>query len=111
MTVIPFPGCLSRMDSSSERERKSIDAVIGRLQRQLHKGEAARFVERPPSPCAGADRFCLGDLLDRSVFDERTSAEAISHGKSPFMSMAAGEGWAVRGGICPRRRLDADVRF
>ena len=26
----------------------------------------------------------LGDLLDRTVFDERTGAVAISHGKSSF---------------------------
>ena len=41
-----------------------------------------RAVERP--------RFGLGDLLNRSVFDERTGAEAISHGGSPFLLVAAG---------------------
>ena len=94
----------SRQSASGKPSMRSLAGS----ERLLDRGEPAGLVERPPRARGRAARFGLGDLLDRSVFDERTGAEAISHGKSPFLSVAAGEG-GCEGRDRPRRRLEAHV--
>src|SRR4029078_12524791 len=86
---------------SSEREWKSVDAVVGGANGPLNPLPAAGFVEGAPGACGRAELFGFGELLDRSAFDERTGAEAISHGKSPAGCRWRPAGRAVRGGFVP----------
>src|SRR6476661_4065215 len=74
----------------SKCDRVAVDAVVGGAQRLLDDLEPAAFAQCPPRSRGRVGRLCLGDLLHRSVFDERTRAEAISHGKSPSLSVVAG---------------------
>src|SRR4029079_429939 len=63
--------------------------------------EATGLSEGPPGSCGRAALFDLGDLLDRSALDERTGAEAISHGEVSCLYRWSPAGRAVRGGFVP----------
>src|SRR5881398_1153464 len=96
---------LSSLEVSSEGERVSVDAIIGRAKSMLDHLEPAGFAEDAPRPRCRTVRIHPGDLLDRSVFDERTSAEAISHGEVSCSCWWSPAGLNEGRGIGPRRRL------
>src|SRR5438477_10678611 len=86
---------------SSKGERISVDAVVRGANRLLDDGQTAGFAEGAPCARGGAGCFRLGDLFDRSAFDERTGAEAISHGETPAAVGGRRRRRAVRGGLSP----------
>jgi hypothetical protein len=88
-------------EGSSERDWESIDAVVGGANGALDDLEAAGFAKRAPGASGRAELFELGDLLDRSVFDERTGAEAINHGEVSCLVRWSPAERAVRGGFVP----------
>src|SRR6476661_4574109 len=88
--------------AGSKSQREAVDAVVGGTERALDQCEAASIVEHTPGSGRGAAGVGFGDLLGRSIFDERTGAEAISHGESSFLLWAAGEGgWIGEGSSSP----------
>jgi hypothetical protein len=82
---------LSVSSSSSKRERISVYAIVGSADCLLDERKPAGLAKSAPGARGRAGGIDSSDLLDRAVFDERTGAEAISHGKSPFLLVAAGE--------------------
>jgi hypothetical protein len=90
---------------ASERHWEAVDDVVRGVKRSLHQVQAPSLVESAPGSCGRAPRIRFGDLLDRPVFDERTGAVAISHGISPNLVLAAGEGGYRGEGFFLRRRL------
>src|SRR5689334_16150279 len=93
---------LSSFRSRSERQGISVDQVVGGLDRLLDQSQSHVRVERAPRPRGRARRFGNDNLRGRSVFDERTGAEAISHGAPPFFLLAASEGgWIGEGMSSP----------
>jgi hypothetical protein len=90
---------------ASERQWEAVEYVVGGVKRPFHQLQAPSLVESAPCPCGRAARIRFGDLLDRPVFDERTCAVAISHGISPNLVLAAGEGGYRGEGFFLRRRL------
>src|SRR4051794_36956991 len=88
----------------SERDWEAVDAVVRRLQRSFHERQPMSRIQRTPGPGGRAQPVGFRDLLHRSVFDKRTSAEAISHGFSvpsccgPPAGGWIGEGFILAGG-------------
>jgi hypothetical protein len=74
--------------SLSERERVSVDAVIGCAKRLLDQLQSGSFAEPVPGPYG---RARPDKLRNRSIFAGRTGAEAISHGDVSFLLKVAGE--------------------
>jgi hypothetical protein len=92
---------LSFLNGSSEGERKTVDPVVGGTDRPLDQGQPAAIVQGTPGARGGPRRIKFSDLLDGSVFDERTGAEAISHGKSPARFSVAAGGAGCEGRFVP----------
>jgi hypothetical protein len=85
VTILSFS-----VSRGSEREWVCVDAVVRGAKRLLDDLQARSFAKPAPGASGRAVDFSLGDLFNRSVFDERTCAEAISHGWVSFLSVAAG---------------------
>src|SRR5438309_11912361 len=98
VTILSLLSCLW---GSSEGDREFVDAVVRGTDCLFDESEPACFIQRAPGSRGGPHGVELGDLLDGSVFVERTGAEAISHGKSPARFWWPPAGRAVRGGLSP----------
>jgi hypothetical protein len=96
--------------AKSECDGIAVDAVVRCAKGVLDNFKPAGLAQRPPSPQCRPRDLDAGDLPYGAVFDGRTGAKAISHGKSPFLLMATG-GAGCWGGIYPRRRLDVEICF
>src|SRR5437763_2380971 len=104
VTILSLLSCLW---GSSEGDREFVDAVVRGTDCLFDESEPACFMQRAPGSRGGPHGVELGDLLDGFVFDERTGAEAISHGKSPARFSVAAGGAGCEGTFIPAGDLQA----
>src|SRR3954447_17538998 len=83
----------------SNGDRECIRAVVRGGQCLLDQSQPNFRIKGAPRPGGGVSCLDLQRLRGRAVFDEHTTAEAISHGAPPFLLLAAGGGGWIGEGI------------